>query len=1362
MIPAHHPGNGPGTCGTGDGTLSRPRPGHTAATPLTSTNHYQQRPRCPETPGLSQYKPFNPKSRNIHTCQKDAPDAGVGKSALALWLATNRKYACHFTSSPGGRDPSVASRNIAAQLIIMFNLMDFAPGGTLPVGAGDSNWLYKVIAAAAHHQESAAPGLPVVIVVDGLDEADSGSSGTPLGLPVTLPKGIFIVATLRTGTPLRWLREEQTATFRIISNGDNNLNDMNRYLQAAVKEPEIRAAVDSNGITTEWLIEKLLDRCGGVWIYLHYILQEIRSAKRKPTFLDQLPRALSGYYTENINALRADPQLWDTFYLKMLAVLAVAQEPLTPVMVRSLANISNPTSEIRRFLTETWRPFCVTVADGKYRLYHESLRDYLSGMIALGIDSAAEYITNDRLELGQASQDAHRQIANRYLSAWGSLDDGLPTLMRDVTAASLDDSYGLRHLPLHMEVGLGDDYVHRLLACEHSGSSGGYISNVWYFTHDRVGSIDTYLTHLSRAAALARDATGRARQTGMLAPSIGTEVYYALVRASITSLAVNFPSNLIAALLAGGVWEPVQALIHARNNPDPIARAKVYASIAPYITGADRSTVMDTALENTQVIPGERARALALVAIIPHLSEVQLSAALDTARLIRSERARARVLSAFVPYLADSERSAVLNDALQTARTIRDEADRARAMAALVPHLPQHDRQTVLNNILELASTIPNASVQVRVLEDINEYLTPEMLAEALQNLRAIKDRLLQVKGFTALIPCLKRARANVLAEALSTAITISDDKSRVLALAALLPHLRGTERANALKDAQEGALRINDRPTKVYALAVLLPYLTESEQVTTLDNALETVKAISGQPARAHALATLAPYLPLQLVETALEIADDISYHPARVTALDGLAPHLPVRYLPTALIMAQAINDKPAQVRALAALVGFVIDTDQPTALNMAVRTAEEIRGPQMRLQALAEIVSFLPDGDRTRVLSSALKDINKIRGQSAQVQALSALIPYVPLSLSDELWHTVHSFTDNQAQADALTAIAPYLPPTKAHAALKQVREINYQPARTQALIAIIDSLPIELLEDALEIATSLSSMPAKAQALAALAPRLPDTLLPGALEEALSITSRPARARALTLLAQCMAGDRRLTVLGSALETAEVITDDATRVQALAELIPLLPDSERSRVLATALKIVQSISDARRRAQAVAALVPLLPETERLTMVEATLGLSRTIGGDSARSLVLVMLVPLFPAEKLDAILEEVRSLSSKRAKVRVLSALAPYLKPRLLVEALKIAQEISYQPTRVRALSALAEHLDSLDDTGFPEMAEEIRVAGLLNELYRGGALHILHAAGSQVYRLGGSEAVAASYWAVINVARWWP
>ncbi len=60
MIPAHHPGNGPGPCGTSDGTPSRPRPGRIAATSLTRINRHQQCQKRPGTSGLSQYNPVQP------------------------------------------------------------------------------------------------------------------------------------------------------------------------------------------------------------------------------------------------------------------------------------------------------------------------------------------------------------------------------------------------------------------------------------------------------------------------------------------------------------------------------------------------------------------------------------------------------------------------------------------------------------------------------------------------------------------------------------------------------------------------------------------------------------------------------------------------------------------------------------------------------------------------------------------------------------------------------------------------------------------------------------------------------------------------------------------------------------------------------------------------------------------------------------------------------------------------------------------------------------------------------------------------------------------------------------------------------
>lgn len=126
--------------------------------------------------------------------------AGVGKSTFALWLAVTRQYACHFTRLPGGRTASVASRNLAAQLITALGLEEYAPGGVFPPAAGEPHWLAQLITAAAARQQMIHSGVPLVLVIDGLDEVEP-TAGPPLGLPTTLPDGVFIVATMRTGTP---------------------------------------------------------------------------------------------------------------------------------------------------------------------------------------------------------------------------------------------------------------------------------------------------------------------------------------------------------------------------------------------------------------------------------------------------------------------------------------------------------------------------------------------------------------------------------------------------------------------------------------------------------------------------------------------------------------------------------------------------------------------------------------------------------------------------------------------------------------------------------------------------------------------------------------------------------------------------------------------------------------------------------------------------------------------------------------------------------------------------------------------------------------------------------------------------------
>ena len=119
-------------------------------------------------------------------------EAGVGKSALAAHLVWTRPCVYHFTRLEGGaRVPAEARRNLAAQLILAWELAEqFAPGGIFPTGADRPDWLLKVIRAAAEtrDRDPQRRGKPIVLVVDGLDEAEADPPGMGTGIPLGLPR----------------------------------------------------------------------------------------------------------------------------------------------------------------------------------------------------------------------------------------------------------------------------------------------------------------------------------------------------------------------------------------------------------------------------------------------------------------------------------------------------------------------------------------------------------------------------------------------------------------------------------------------------------------------------------------------------------------------------------------------------------------------------------------------------------------------------------------------------------------------------------------------------------------------------------------------------------------------------------------------------------------------------------------------------------------------------------------------------------------------------------------------------------------------------------------------------------------------
>src|SRR5205823_5735579 len=114
--------------------------------------------------------------------------------------------------------------------------------------------------------------------------------------------------------------------------------------------------------------------------------------------------------------------------------------PLERLVVWS--GISLTIERLRRILNERWRPFVVSVDHGRqahYRLNHVTLREFCTGQVNRDSLTSGESAFVD--ELAAATLTAHHRLAERYLDAWGSLDEDLPRL-DDPAARDLDDRYG--------------------------------------------------------------------------------------------------------------------------------------------------------------------------------------------------------------------------------------------------------------------------------------------------------------------------------------------------------------------------------------------------------------------------------------------------------------------------------------------------------------------------------------------------------------------------------------------------------------------------------------------------------------------------------------------------------------------------------------------------------------------------------------------------------------------------------------------------------------------------------------------------------------------------------------------------------
>jgi len=358
--------------------------------------------------------------------------AGIGKTALAARLVESEGYIFHFAGFRQGRYPEHARKNIAGQLITRWDLSDWAPDNRFPAGddVDDPEWLANVLDAAAAKRDAEYPEdadiPPLVVVVDGLDEALRADprcdTDIPFGLPRAneLPDRVFIIATCRVGTPAEQLGIFPERVVELTPESPDNIDDVRKYIEQFVRGDKadrvLSGRLSRRRVDPDDFIRKLMEKSSGSWLYVYYVMKELRSRScgLNVSQLDTLPVGLKNFYSQQFSRWLEPRRTWEHLRLPVLATLAALPGPATAAEIARYAGLDRgrDVNSAARWLAEGLRPFLDAENGGpelKYQLAHRSLRDRMATDADLAKPAtAAEGLDQEILD---SCRLAHERIA---------------------------------------------------------------------------------------------------------------------------------------------------------------------------------------------------------------------------------------------------------------------------------------------------------------------------------------------------------------------------------------------------------------------------------------------------------------------------------------------------------------------------------------------------------------------------------------------------------------------------------------------------------------------------------------------------------------------------------------------------------------------------------------------------------------------------------------------------------------------------------------------------------------------------------------------------------------------------------------
>ena len=488
--------------------------------------------------------------------------AGRGKSAMMMhWALGAARRGVEVAVLPISVRYQTALKATAVRMLGA--RLAAISGIHVPVHAGADDWIGVIDTVL---RTPRPPNAPLVVIIDGADEAVDWQLGRDLVFPGSLAPNVKVFVSARPVAgrdTAEWLRElgweEDTAT----------TFGLDRLDPSAVRQIVVRVLDDHGSPAVEDVATELVRLSEGDPLVLHLYLEGVMSpGAAAVAALRELEPGVNGWFSRWFEELDSDLEPGEAKSVTaLLDVLAAACGPLSRDDAIAVARPLLDPSQLGRCLRACKR---LVIGDGRTQGY------------ALAHPRLAIYLAEERM-----SATRREEVSARYVTV------GLEQLARAEGGRLEPDRmsrYFTQHLAGHLV--LARRPIQDLLKLASPARLQAWES--------LTGTFDGFLQDIHRvfeSAAEQRDYIAGAR--------------CALIASSLTTLAANLPAELVGALVASGRWTVARALSYSTRVPAEADRLQVFLRAVEVLP----DELVDEADRIARELQSEPLRAIAFAAV---------------------------------------------------------------------------------------------------------------------------------------------------------------------------------------------------------------------------------------------------------------------------------------------------------------------------------------------------------------------------------------------------------------------------------------------------------------------------------------------------------------------------------------------------------------------------------------------------------------------------------------------------------------------------------------------------------------------------------------------------------------------------